>query len=111
MLPYCCALPSAFRSLCTSRQHLRRAMELVAEMHSRGIACNVHTYSALMNVCVKCNEPELALDVLQVRLRITNPSPAIIRHCFGTQTRRLHFWYQCCRLFAFDCDGKSPPDE
>mmetsp|Transcript_18815 Transcript_18815/g.52461 ORF Transcript_18815/g.52461 Transcript_18815/m.52461 type:complete len:1370 (-) Transcript_18815:950-5059(-) len=50
-------------SLCTSRQHLRRAMELVAEMHTRGIPCNVHTYSALMNVCIKCNELELALDV------------------------------------------------
>ncbi len=42
-------------------------MELVAEMHSRGIACNVHTYSALMNVCIKCSELDVALDVYRVR--------------------------------------------
>ncbi len=38
---------------CGSHQYLRRALELVAEMRSRGIRCNVHTYSALMNVCIK----------------------------------------------------------
>lgn len=32
----------------------RRALELVAEMRSRGIDANIHTYSALMSVCVKC---------------------------------------------------------
>ena len=50
-------------SQCGGHQHLRRALELVAEMRGRGIQCNVHTYSALMSVCVKCNECELALDV------------------------------------------------
>lgn len=40
-----------------------RALELVAEMRGRGIPCNVHTYSALMNVCIKANELDLALDV------------------------------------------------
>lgn len=40
-------------SQCGSHQQLRKALELVAEMRSRGIACNVHTYSALMNVCIK----------------------------------------------------------
>ena len=34
-------------------------------MRTRGIPCNVHTFSALMNVCIKANEPELALDVYQ----------------------------------------------
>ena len=34
---------------CGANQQLRRAMELVAEMRSRGIGANVHTYSALMN--------------------------------------------------------------
>ena len=38
---------------CGSHQYLRRALELVAEMRSRGVQCNVHTYSALMNVCIK----------------------------------------------------------
>ena len=36
-----------------SHQQLRKALELAAEMRGRGIACNVHTYSALMNVCIK----------------------------------------------------------
>jgi pentatricopeptide repeat protein len=41
-------------SQCGGHQHIRRALELVAEMRGRGIQCNVHTYSALMSVCVKC---------------------------------------------------------
>lgn len=41
-------------SQCGGHQYLRRALELVAEMRARGIQCNVHTYSALMSVCVKC---------------------------------------------------------
>ena len=40
-------------SQCGSQQQLRRALELVAEMRGRGVQCNVHTYSALMNVCIK----------------------------------------------------------
>ena len=52
-------------SQCGSHQQLRKALELVAEMRTRGIPCNVHTFSALMNVCIKANEPELALDVYQ----------------------------------------------
>jgi pentatricopeptide repeat domain-containing protein 1 len=39
---------------CGGHQQLRRALELVAEMRSRGIEANIHTYSALMSVCVKC---------------------------------------------------------
>ena len=37
-------------------------------MRSRGIECNVHTYSALMNVCIKANELDLALDVYKQML-------------------------------------------
>lgn len=40
-------------SQCGSHQQLRKALELVAEMRGKGISCNVHTYSALMNVCIK----------------------------------------------------------
>lgn len=47
-------------SACGSHQQLRRALELVAEMKGRGIPCNVHTYSALMNVAIKSSEVELA---------------------------------------------------
>ena len=57
-------------ALCGQRQALRRSLGLMAEMRSRNIAANVHTYSALMNVCIKCGELDLALDVfnqLQVK--------------------------------------------
>jgi pentatricopeptide repeat protein len=40
-------------SLMGSSQQLRRALELVGEMRARGLQANVHTYSALMNVCIK----------------------------------------------------------
>eukprot|EP00775_Hariotina_reticulata_P007913 gene7913-8109_t len=50
-------------SQCNSHQQLRRALELVAEMRSRAIPLNVHTYSALLNVCLKANELDLSLDV------------------------------------------------
>lgn len=43
-------------SLMGQAQQLRGALELVADMRSRGHACNVHTYSALMNVCVKVGQ-------------------------------------------------------
>lgn len=47
--------PLLYPSLqCGGHQQLRRALELVAEMRSRGIEANIHTYSALMSVCVKC---------------------------------------------------------
>jgi pentatricopeptide repeat domain-containing protein 1 len=47
-------------SLMSASQQLRRALELVGEMRSRGLACNVHTYSALMNVCIKVSHAWLA---------------------------------------------------
>jgi pentatricopeptide repeat protein len=61
-------LPALPALQCGSQQQLRRALELVAEMRSRGIQCNVHTYSALMNVCIKGNELDLALDVYRQML-------------------------------------------
>ena len=32
-------------------------------MRGRGIQRNVHTFSALMNVCIKCGQYRLALEV------------------------------------------------
>eukprot|EP00798_Chlamydomonas_sp_ICE-L_P018538 gene18538-25045_t len=55
-------------SQCGTRQQLRRALELVAEMRSRGIQANVRTFSALMNVCMKANELDLVQDVYQQML-------------------------------------------
>lgn len=52
-------------SQCATKHQIRRALDLVAEMRSRGLSANIHTYSALMSVCVKSNECDLALDVYQ----------------------------------------------
>lgn len=58
-------------SQCGSHQQLRKALELVAEMRGRGIMCNVHTYSALMNVCIKvwlCHScPHIPLPSMQIQ--------------------------------------------
>ena len=35
------------------------------EMRARGIERNVHTYTALMNVCIKCGQYRQALDVFR----------------------------------------------
>ena len=40
-------------SQCGALQMLTKALELVQEMKKKGIKCNIHTYSALMGVCVK----------------------------------------------------------
>ena len=69
-------------SQCGSHQQLRRALELVAEMRSRGIDCNVHTYSALMNVCIKANELDLAQDVYKQMLE-EGCSPNLVRGVWG----------------------------
>ena len=34
-------------------------------MRGRGIERNVHTFSALMNVCIKCGQYKMALDVFR----------------------------------------------
>jgi pentatricopeptide repeat domain-containing protein 1 len=44
---------TAMISLCIYQQNVDRAMELLAEMRARGVERNVHTYTALMNVCIK----------------------------------------------------------
>lgn len=46
-------------SLMGPSQQLRRALELVGEMRVRGLHCNVHTYSALMNVCIKVSSKDM----------------------------------------------------
>lgn len=43
-------------------QDVDRAMDLAKEMRLRSIERNVHTYTALMNVCIKCGNCPLALD-------------------------------------------------
>jgi pentatricopeptide repeat protein len=43
--------------------HLPTALELVHEMRQRNVSPNTHTYSSMLNVCVKAGELDLALDV------------------------------------------------
>ena len=44
-------------------QDVDRALELIEDMRTRHIPRNVHTFTALMNVCIKCGRLPLALDV------------------------------------------------
>lgn len=41
---------------------LERALQLSADMQKRSVPRNVHTHSALMNVCIKCGQLRLALE-------------------------------------------------
>lgn len=41
---------------------LERALQLSADMQKRNVPRNVHTHSALMNVCIKCGQLRLALE-------------------------------------------------
>lgn len=43
-------------------QDLQRASQLFAEMARCGVERNVHTYTALMNVCIKCQNCPRALE-------------------------------------------------
>ena len=52
-------------SLCGGLRKMDFAVELLWKMRQRGINCNVHTYSCLMNVCIKNNDLDMALNVFQ----------------------------------------------
>lgn len=52
-------------SLCGQRQELGKALTLVADMRGRGITPNIHTYTALINTCIRSGDHSLALDVFQ----------------------------------------------
>ena len=52
------------------------AVELLWKMRQRGINCNVHTYSCLMNVCIKNNDLDMALNVFQ-KLQVRHQSPSL----------------------------------
>ncbi|GLI69473.1 hypothetical protein VaNZ11_014091 [Volvox africanus] len=57
-------LYTAMISLCSSnRCDMEVALALNREMVARGVPRNVHTFSALMNVCIKAGQHQAALDV------------------------------------------------
>ena len=51
-------------------------MELLWKMRQRGINCNRHTYSCLMNICINDNDLNLALNVFQ-KLQVQHQSPSL----------------------------------
>ncbi len=51
-------------------------MELLWKMRQRGINCNGHTYSCLMNICINNNDLNLALNVFQ-KLQVQHQSPSL----------------------------------
>lgn len=70
---YMSAVVLFLQAQCSCHTHLRTALELVAEMRSRDVRLNTHTYTALLNVCVKANELDLALDIFnQVSTMLLN---------------------------------------
>ena len=60
---------------------LERALELSADMQRRGIPRNVHTHSALMNVCIKCGQLRAALDAWE-DMRRDGCAPNVVRRLF-----------------------------
>ena len=51
------------QSQCAGPSQLRRALALAHDMRARGVAPNTHTYSALINVCARAGEPDVAQEV------------------------------------------------
>lgn len=49
-------------------------LQLAAEMKAKGIERNVHTYTALMNVCIKCSKHTLALDTYKLMRQASLPA-------------------------------------
>lgn len=68
--PACCCpppppargTPSPPQSQCTGPSQLRRALALARDMRARGVAPNTHTFSSIINVCIKAGEPDMALE-------------------------------------------------
>jgi pentatricopeptide repeat domain-containing protein 1 len=60
------------------RAQLERALELAGDMQRRGIARNVHTHSALMNVCIKCGQLKAALDAWEA-MQADGCAPNVVR--------------------------------
>jgi pentatricopeptide repeat protein len=61
--PHICLCCDAVQAQCTSPMHLDTALALIEEMRSRNIQPNTHTYSSLLNVCVKAGQLNMALGV------------------------------------------------
>jgi pentatricopeptide repeat protein len=94
-------------SLCGPHE-VHRALELVAEMETRAVAINVHTYSALLNVCLKANQLDLAISIRDQMLQVQPPLPTVIARGLGLLCIPEFACVPClCRLhsaiFAVPC--------
>lgn len=69
------------------------------EMRERGIERNVHTFSALMNVCIKCGQYKLALDVYRDMRAAVSPPPPPFKPTRTHPTPKLSF--ALCVLLRF----------
>jgi len=58
---------------------LERALQLSADMQKRNVPRNVHTHSALMNVCIKCGQLRLALECWE-NMQHDAIEPNVVRH-------------------------------
>ena len=65
--------------MCTSWLQLERALQLSADMQKRNVPRNVHTHSALMNVCIKCGQLRLALECWE-NMQRDAIEPNVVRH-------------------------------
>ena len=54
-------------------------MDLAKEMRLRHVERNVHTYTALMNVCIKCGNCPLALDTYHA-MRADGTHPNVVTY-------------------------------
>ncbi len=59
---------------------LDRALALARQMRARGVRGNVFSYSALLNVCVKCGQLDAGLEVWSEMERNSVPLNARPRH-------------------------------
>ena len=66
-------------SMCIHEHNVDRAMDLANEMRNRNIERNVHTYTALMNVCIKCQKCPLALETYN-RMRKDGCMPNVVTY-------------------------------
>ncbi len=65
--------------MCIYQQAVDRAIKLAREMADRGVERNVHTYTALMNVCIKCGKCQLALETYH-QMRQDGCTPNVVTY-------------------------------
>ena len=91
---------------------LDRALSLARQMRARGVRGNVFSYSALLNVCVKCGQLDAGLEVwgemerngvpLNVRSNLPHHLPMVIK-----LWHRMVVSVFCTRNYAFSRKTRS----